>query len=146
VKNKYQIIAILFLFISSIQASAQNSIVGKWKTIDDETGEAKSVVEIYKNDDQYFGQIIKLFPGASEEPDPICNKCPMDDSRYNKKVIGMEILKNVKRDGEEYVDGTVLKPDEGKIYKCKLWIENDNLLIRGYWGFFYRTQIWVKYN
>ena len=121
-------------------------IVGKWKTIDDETKEPKSVVEIYKRDGQYFGQIIKLFRAADEDPDPLCDKCPTDDKRHNKKVIGMEIIKGLQKSDNEYVGGTVLKPDEGKIYKCKIWIENDKLMIRGYWGLFYRTQEWLKYD
>ena len=55
----------------------------------------------------------------------------------------MEIIKDLEKDGEEYVDGTVLKPDEGKIYKCKIWLEDNNLKVRGYWGFVYRTQTWL---
>lgn len=122
------------------------SVFGKWKTIDDETGEAKSVVEIYQQNDKVYGKIIKLFRQPDENPDPLCDECPEDDPRYKQKVIGMEIIKGLEKDGDEYVGGTVLKPDEGKIYKCKIWIEDGKLKIRGYWGLFYRTQTWVRVN
>ncbi|MEP2772314.1 MAG: DUF2147 domain-containing protein [Fulvivirga sp.] len=132
------------LIITSFSAVNAQEILGKWKTIDDETGEEKSVVEIYTSNGKYYGKIIKLFREPDQNPDPICDKCPSDDPRYMEKVIGMEIIKDLEKDGDEYVNGTVLKPDEGKIYKCKIWIEEDKLKIRGYWGWFYRTQTWLQ--
>lgn len=138
--------SLLYIFLlGSFSINAQD-ILGKWKTIDDETGDAKSVVEVYKKDDQYFGQIVKLFRNKNEDPDPICDKCPENDSRFKQKIIGMEIIKGLKKSGNEFTGGTVLKPDEGKIYKCKIWVEDNKLMIRGYWGIFYRTQEWLKYD
>ncbi|UII20964.1 DUF2147 domain-containing protein [Fulvivirga ligni] len=101
-------------------------------------------MEIYKRDGKVFGKIVKLFRNEGQDPDPVCTECPTDDPRYGKKIIGMEIIKDLRKDGDEYVDGTVLKPDEGQIYKCKIWLEDGKLNIRGYWGLFYRTQEWVK--
>ncbi|UII30509.1 DUF2147 domain-containing protein [Fulvivirga ulvae] len=135
---------ICLLLPSYAMAQGTNSITGKWKTIDDETGEAKSVVKIYEKEGKYYGKIVKLFRAPGEDPDPICEDCPEDDSRYKEKIIGMEIIKDLKKDGEEYIEGTVLKPDEGRIYKCKLWLDNNKLKVRGYWGFLYRTQTWIR--
>ena len=135
---------VFILSIISVCAYSQNAVFGKWNTIDDETGKAKSVVEIYEREGEVFGKIIKLFPNGDEDPDPICNLCPENDPRFKEKIIGMEIIKNLKRDGEEYTGGTVLKPDEGKIFRCKIWLDGEKLKIRGYWGFFYRTQTWVR--
>lgn len=129
---------------SYVLAQGGNSITGKWKTIDDESGEAKSVVKIYEKEGKYYGKIVKLFRAPGEDPDPVCEDCPEDDPRYKEKIIGMEIIKDLKKEGDEYIEGTVLKPDEGRIYKCKLWLENNNLKVRGYWGFLYRTQTWVR--
>ena len=82
-----QILLIATLCISS-SISAQ-SIVGKWKTIDDETGKPRSVVDIYEKEGRYYGKIIKLFREPGEDPDPICEEC--EDHRNGQKVIGMEI-------------------------------------------------------
>jgi uncharacterized protein (DUF2147 family) len=30
------------------------------------------------------------------------------------------------------------------VYKAELWVEEGKLKIRGYVGFFYRTQTWAK--
>lgn len=140
--NKKTLIFILLL--APIWAFGQNDITGKWKTIDDETGDAKSIVSIYERDGKLYGKIVKLFREPGQDPDPVCDECPEDDPRYNKKVIGMEIIKDLIKEGDKFIDGTVLKPDEGKIYDCKIWIENGKLKIRGYWGFFYRTQTWLR--
>jgi uncharacterized protein (DUF2147 family) len=123
---------------------AQQEVTGLWKTIDDETGQAKSVVKIYQEGSSIHGKIVKLFPYPDQPEDPVCDLCPEDDDRYGEKIIGMEIIRGLKKEGEEYSGGTVLKPDEGKIYRCKIWREGDVLKVRGYWGLLYRTQTWVK--
>lgn len=124
------------------------SPVGQWKTIDDETGKAKSIVEIYEKDGKLYGKIVKLLNrGADEDQDPVCDKCPSKDDRYNKKVIGMEILRDMEKDGDEWEDGSILDPKKGKVYDCKLWIDPENsdiLKLRGYVAFFFRTQNWHR--
>ncbi|HEY0653394.1 MAG TPA: DUF2147 domain-containing protein [Chryseosolibacter sp.] len=120
------------------------SIVGKWVTIDDNSGEEKSVVEIFEKGGKFFGKVTKLYRDANEDPDPVCDECDNDDPRYKKKIIGMEIIRDMKKSGEEYSDGDILDPENGKVYKCKLWIEGGELKVRGYWGPFFRTQSWKK--
>lgn len=137
---------LIALTLLSLALQAQYSPIGKWKTIDDETGDEKSVVEIYERDGKLYGKIIKLFRKPGEDPDPICDKCDKDDPRYGQKVIGMEIMKDMVKDGNEYEDGEILKPDEGKIYDCRIWREGNKLYVRGYWGFLYRTQEWIRYE
>jgi uncharacterized protein (DUF2147 family) len=120
------------------------SIVGKWTTIDDNTGKEKSIVEIVEKGGKMYGKVIKIFVEPGEDPDPVCDECPEEDARFNKKIIGMEIIKDMKKSGSEYTDGNILDPEVGKIYRCKLWVEGDNLQVRGYWGPFYRTQTWKR--
>jgi uncharacterized protein (DUF2147 family) len=130
------------LLLVAILCEAQPSIVGRWKTVDDESGEVKSIVEIAERKGTYYGKIVQLF--ASEDPDLVCEKCPLEDERYGKKIIGMEILKGLKKAGDEYSDGNILDPEVGRIYRCTLWVEGHALKVRGYWGPFYRTQTWKK--
>ncbi|SHG54462.1 Uncharacterized conserved protein, DUF2147 family [Chryseolinea serpens] len=132
---------ILPLMLVAFSSQAQ-SIVGKWKTIDENTGEAKSVVDIFERGGKFYGKIVRLF--SESDPDPVCDKCDEEDPRFRKKVIGMEILLDLERHGEEFSEGTVLDPEDGKVYRCKLWLEGKNLKIRGYWGPFFRTQTWEK--
>ena len=133
----------LLLMISPFMATAQ-SISGQWITVDDETGKDKSIVEIYEKDGRFFGKVLKIFPGDGVDTDPLCKECPEDDPRHNKKVIGMEIIKDMEKTGDEFTGGTILDPKIGKIYKCKLWVEGHVLNVRGYWGPFFRTQTWKR--
>ncbi len=129
------------LFVTLL-GHAQTTVVGKWKTVDDNTGKIKSIVEIFERNGLLFGKVVKLIDPA--DPDPVCNKCPGDDERHGKKIIGMEIIKNMTRSGDEYTEGHILDPEEGKVYRCKMWMEEGQLKVRGYWGPFYRTQTWKK--
>jgi uncharacterized protein (DUF2147 family) len=131
------------LLLSCLMAHGQ-SIVGKWKTIDDNTGKERSVVEIFERNGRVYGKIIKLFRKPGEDPDPLCDECDTSDSRYKKKIIGMEIITDMTRSGNEYDNGHILDPETGKIYRCRLWLEDSDLKVRGYWGPFYRTQTWKK--
>jgi uncharacterized protein (DUF2147 family) len=117
-------------------------IAGKWTSIDDNTGQERSVIEITEQAGKFFGKVIKIYSKPGEDPDPICDKCPDDDPRFNQKVIGMEILKELVKEGDEYINGHILDPENGKVYRCKLWLEGKVLKVRGYWGPFFRTQTW----
>ncbi len=140
---KIQLIILTLSCVSSI-ALAQTSITGKWKSVDDTTGEPRSIVEIIERQGKIYGKIIKLFPNPEEDPDPICDKCSPEDVRFNKKIIGMEIIKEMSLDDDEYSGGSILDPEVGKVYRCKVWLEAGKLKVRGYLGPFYRTQTWLE--
>ncbi len=122
----------------------QEPVLGKWKTIDDTSLETRSVVEILEREGKFFGRIVKLFPKPDEDPDPLCDKCDPDDQRFNKKVIGMEIIRNLTKQGLEFSGGDILDPENGKVYRSRIWLEGKELKVRGYWGPFYRTQTWLR--
>ncbi|MBS1976921.1 MAG: DUF2147 domain-containing protein [Bacteroidetes bacterium] len=135
---------LLFLFSGiSIHAFSQE-VAGRWKTVDDKTHAVRSIVEIIETKGKVFGRIIKLFPGPADDPDPVCDKCDPDDPRFKKKVIGMEIIRNLQRVGEAWEDGDILDPENGRVYRSKIWVEGKVLRVRGYWGPFYRTQTWLR--
>lgn len=138
----------LFL-VFSLALSAQVSVdgktcVGTWKTIDDETGKARSYVKIYKENGKYYGKITKLLNRtADEDKDPICEVCPGD--RKNKKVVGMTIIDGMEKESKRYAGGQILDPKKGKLYSCTIWLDNANTLkVRGWWGVLYRTQTWHR--
>ncbi len=138
-----QLSILIAILITATNLSAQ-SIIGKWKSIDDETGKPKSVVEIFEKNGKVYGKILKLFRDPSEDQDPICDKC--EDDRKDKKIIGMEIIREMVKDDDEWEDGTIMDPKKGTVYDCKLWIEGGNLKVRGYVLFIYRTQTWLPYK
>ena len=130
------------LFLMSCSANAQD-IFGQWITVDDETKEKKSIVEIFKREGKIFGKITEIFDASKR--DLPCIYCNGVD--YNKPVLGLEIIKNMKKDGEYYRKGTIINPENGKTYKLRLTLDDDNkdlLQVRGYIGFFYQTQYWER--
>ena len=120
------------------------SVIGRWKTIDDETNKPMSIVEIFEKEGKYFGRIEELLDESDKNPNPVCDKCKDDDPRKDQPIKGMVIIQDLVKEGNEYVDGTILDPTGGKTYKCKLWVEEGNLKVRGYIGFLYRTQTWLR--
>ena len=105
-------IAAFALALSSSLAWAADSPVGYWKTIDDDSGHPKSVVQLWQNDaGLVYGKIVKLYREPGEEADPLCDKCEGAD--HNKRTIGMTILKGLKDDGDAWSGGTIMDPGNG---------------------------------
>ena len=144
--SRWMGLATLSLLLSTSALAQAPAAVGKWTTIDDETKRPRSVVSIYVEDGMLFGKIEKLFREPNEPQDPVCEKC--DGPLKNKPILGMVILRNLKRDGDGWSGGTVLDPANGKTYKVKLALEDGGkrLKVRGYVGFSLlgRTQHWVR--
>ncbi|NII10106.1 DUF2147 domain-containing protein [Oleiagrimonas sp. C23AA] len=141
----------LLLAIAPLAAVAQSdaapgdSPVGTWKTIDDDTGKAKALVQITENNGVLSGKVIKVLQ-SEQGPNPRCTKC--DGERHNQPVEGMTILWGLTRDGDEWTGGKILDPKKGSTYKCKMRLMDggQKLRVRGFIGFSLlgRTQIWVR--
>jgi len=135
----------LALLAASAFAQAQTSPVGLWKTIDDDGKTEKSLVRISESNGVFTGSIEKVFDASKQTA--VCDKC--EDDRKNKPLVGLQIIRGVKQDADDktlWTGGQVLDPENGKTYKTRLKpIEGGKKLeMRGYIGFFYRTQVWVR--
>ncbi len=135
------------VLLLSASVYAQESPVGKWKTIDDNTHEAKSIVEITEDaDGKLVGKIIQIFKKPSEDQNPKCDKCPGE--RKDKPIIGLNFLWDLKKRSSDWGDGSILDPDNGKIYDAKVKVVEDGkkLKVRGFIGISLlgRTQYWER--
>jgi len=139
-KNNRPFFTVLFCLMTMSLVS--QNILGKWKTIDDETGEEKSIVEIYENNGKVYGKIVEIFD--RNKRDLPCKFCKDED--YNKPVLGLVIIKGLEKSGDVYKKGTITNPEDGKVYDCRLKLDDNpnQLQVRGYVAFFYRTQYWVR--
>ena len=138
---KYCLLVVILFFF---QFSFSQTIFGKWKTIDDETGKEKGIVEIFERNGKIFGRIIDILD--IEHKHHKCEKCEGEDN--NKPILGLTIIKGMKKNGNEYEGGKVLDPKNGKSYQCKISLEGkDKLIVRGYIGIslFGRSQTWVRF-
>lgn len=133
---------LLLLLVLSLSIQPQ-SILGKWKTVDDETGANKSIVEIYEKGGKIFGKVIEILKPFDKNF--LCQNCKGE--KKDKPVLGMVIIKDLEKDGEYYKNGTIFDAENGKGYKCRLKLDKeDKLQVRGYIAFLYLTQYWIRYK
>jgi uncharacterized protein (DUF2147 family) len=139
------VLAIVTLLFSYSAGAQVSEIVGEWRTVDDKSGEVRSLVRIYKDsvDGLYYGKIVKLYKYA----DAVCNKC--EGANKDKPVLGMVIIAGMKVEGEALKGGTVLDPENGKKYYASISIDKKTkkLILRGSLdrrGFLGRNQYWIK--
>jgi uncharacterized protein (DUF2147 family) len=127
------------------EARAQATPVGLWNTISDKDGKPEAVVEIREVNGQLSGVVRELLVAADPQ-DSICGKCT--DDRKGQRVVGMEILRHMHRDGDEWSGGEILDPENGKTYRAtlKLAAGGQKLQVRGYIGMpiFGRSQTWLR--
>jgi uncharacterized protein (DUF2147 family) len=140
---KNNILIVAALFFTTIFYAQNQSVIGKWKTIDDETGKAKSIVEIYEKSGKIYGKVVEILD--VEHKNNVCSECSGSDK--NKPILGMIIIKGLTKEGGEYTNGKILDPKNGKTYKCFVTLEaKDKLKVRGFIGIslFGRTQYWYR--
>jgi len=133
---------LLILIAFSTITYAQNGVEGVWQAIDDRDNEPSSHIRIKVDNGVLTGTVVKLF---DVEPDILCTNCK--DAKKDQPVIGMEIIYNMKEDDGTWEGGRVMDPEDGKVYKCKLYLEdNDTMKLRGYIGIpaLGRTQTWYR--
>jgi uncharacterized protein (DUF2147 family) len=131
---------------TSAQPSPPTSPVGRWKTVDDATGKVKSVVAIWEENGKLYGEIKKLVDPDPQAPDPRCTRC--EGAMRGMPLVGLRILWNLRKDGDQWSGGKILDPDNGKTYKCYIAVEDggQKLKVRGFIGFSLlgRTQYWLR--
>ena len=143
--NMIKIIILILIGLLSLSQPAnadKNMITGTWKTIDDETRKVRSLVELTIKDNKLYGTITKLFPNEGEADNPLCDKC--SNEKKDQPILGLQIIDGLTLKQNEWKDGQILDPNNGKTYDCKIWLENGKLQVRGYIGFFFRTQEWIR--
>ncbi len=141
-KCRWWLLPLLLLCASAAaQSPPAPSPVGRWVTIDDETGDRRSIVQIYEQQGQLFARVEKIFLREGEPENPTCQPCKGE--RKDQPILGMQIMWDMARDGNVWQGGKILDPEKGKTYRCKIWLEDGTLKVRGYWGPFFRTQTWL---
>jgi uncharacterized protein (DUF2147 family) len=135
---------LILLMIGSLATEAQQ-ITGKWKVIDEDSDEAKCIIDIFKTDNNTLkGEIIKLLDSDAPK-DATCIKCK--GNFKDEPLVGLPILRGFTKENDKWVDGKITDPEKGKTYDSKIWVDEDDpdkLKVRGYVSIFYRTQTWER--
>ena len=139
------VVAACVVTFAARAAFPQATPAGSWNTISDTDGRPTAIVEIREENGEYTGTVRGLLVPADPE-DSVCGKCSGD--RKGQRIVGMEILRHVRRDGDGWGGGEILDPENGKTYRVKLKLADDGkkLIVRGYigWSLFGRSQVWER--
>ncbi len=125
---------LIITLLTTLPVLAAQDIAGIWKTIDDETGEAKSLVQIYPYQGKMYGRVVSLFKNQDKKAVGI---------KGDPKILGLDVIWDMEDEGERWENGHILDPQKGKIYGCEIWREGNNLIVRGKIAFLGRNQTWV---
>lgn len=141
------ILLLLLLTISAFVEAQGKSCVGIFESFDDKTNEKQSRVEFYKKNDRLYAKVLHLYTAKQlyGSDDPTCINCK--DDRKDKKIVGIEFIRNLSWNGKEWENGTICNTMDGKIYKLKIWLDKDNqdiMNVRVFLGPFFRTQLWKR--
>ena len=129
-------------------APGEPSAVGLWEQVDEKTGKAESWFNIVEKDGIYVGTIVKMFSKPGDPPPEAwrCTKC--EGAEQNAPVLGLALIKGMKRKGLNYEEGTIMDPRDGTVYRALMILSPDNkqLEVRGYLGFALlgRSQMWKR--
>jgi len=125
----------------TLSPKLQNA-VGHWQVINSDGSQGGQVVTYIENG-ILFGKVTGARPGRA--PDSVCTRCPGE--LKGQRIMGMIVIRNFHPEGDDWVGGTVVDPENGKVYKGKMWaIGNDKLGMRGFVGISLigRTATWVR--
>jgi len=141
---KKKINSSLILFVLGLNLSLAQGVFGRWKTVDDQSGEARAIVHVYEENGSMYAVIEKLLDKGRENA--VCEKC--EGVKKDQPIVGMKIMEGLKESSDgEWKGKTLLDPETGTVYRCKVWLNPENrdeLKVRGYVAFLYRTQTWHR--
>jgi uncharacterized protein (DUF2147 family) len=131
------------LLINNCRAQVKaDDIIGIWLT----HGKEPAKIQIYKSGEKYYGKIVWLKNSTDKGQAKLDRNNP-DKSKRNQPIVELIILKDFSFDTDEWEDGTVYDPENGKTYSCYLALKDRSTLkVRGYVGISLlgRTEIWSK--
>lgn len=143
IMNRWKSLVIVMLLAIGITHAWAKSPVGSWTTIDDVTGKPRADVKVSVVNGLLNGTIVRVYAQVGDTG--LCHDCPGEFK--DKPVKGLQFLWGLKEESDgQWSGGQILDPKTGKIYRAKLNLEGDKLLVRGYIGISLlgRTQTWVK--
>jgi uncharacterized protein (DUF2147 family) len=148
IKRNFSLALFLCLIIFSKPGNAQGlsqkleNAVGHWQVVNSD-GTQGGQVETYIEHGKLFGKVTGARPGRAL--DSVCDKCP--GALKGQRIMGMVVIRNFHPEGDDWVGGTVVDPENGKEYKGKMWaIGTDKLGMRGFVGISLlgRSATWIR--
>ena len=118
----FVVFATALLAAGPSRAEPQPDVTGFWES-DDSSGHAQAWFYFVEKFQVYEGRLVKAFPRPGVRNVPNCLKCTGDQK--NAPMLGLVIVKGMKRDGLKYEDGNILDPRDGSIYHAQMELSED---------------------
>jgi uncharacterized protein (DUF2147 family) len=126
--------------------AADPTAVGLWEQVDENSNKPESWFKITERNGMYEGNLVKIFFKPGEDENWVCSKC--EGSEKGAPVLGLTLIKGMKRNGMSYEEGTIMDPRDGSVYRALMRLSPDGqkLEVRGYLGIslFGRSQVWNR--
>ena len=130
------------LLLLSMITFAESTVPGYWKSIDDQSGEVTAFWKLEIKDNRLLGYLVN-YPGM--KPENVCMQCKGELQEFFEKPINNTAWLNLSKNRNGiWQEGYIIDSGKGEKYKAKVWVEDGNLMMRGYIGFFFRTQTWLR--
>ena len=137
-----KIIFSFILMLMPVAAAFAQDVIGKWKLED-----GSAIVEVYKQGDSYNGKIVWLKNPTEADGSTAVDENNPDKALRSRQLIGLNMLSDLKKAGDEYSGGKIYDPGNGKTYNCSMKVEGDVLKVRGSLdkkGLLGRTMDWFR--
>jgi len=130
------LVALMLLLPASVPPTAAadaglDSPVGLWQPLD-RSGKPQGLIRIFEAGGLYYGRIEPSSP--TDDRNARCTRCTGD--RHNQPIIGLVLLRHLRRQNGGYVGGDILDPNTGKVYSCTIRLTDGGreLIMRGFVG------------
>ena len=123
-------------------AAIAQDVIGKWKLED-----GTAIVEVYKEGNAYNGKIVWLEKPTEADGSAVVDNNNPDKNLRSRKLMGLNMLSGLTKNGSEYTGGKIYDPGNGKTYNCSMKVEGNVLKVRGSLdkkGLIGRTMDWFR--
>lgn len=138
-------IILLNLLVSiSVCSFSAETITGLWKSVSDETNHVNSITLIYEYQGKIFGRLLVTYDESGNLLDSIANPQEVAENvKGDPFYAGLDFIWNMQDKGKKWSKGKIMDPEPAKVYSCDMWLDGENLVVRGKIGPFGRNQTWL---